>query len=670
MIKPFLYSKQGKLDGRHKCILEAAKYSSEGTNITYSNPKLSFILNKKDYYPSNSPESYAQLREGEKPLISENCELIFNKMNVKYGGNLGQGHSFTYKTDGLIFLPDKLGVFQTHENDFETLRNPFKHNKTWANNYKWKPSDHLTIDFKVEFIKDIGTNRLAYKYFDSNKKYLKVNLISAVKQYKNSNNKLNFYLVNSGVKIQSIPEEFPFFATNPFIGSYDEDGVLENNMGEAYFEVNISDNILCENGDFITNGVICECSYERGRGGGGSGGGSGGGGGRGGNDGSDMFRWKPQRVRADKATPNAYNTAATTWGLINDPITKEHLCSPIASKDNIDTNLESNTYYNSNQNTEFYTTPINKFSNNFVKSYLIERGLTGYVKPKVLDLSIGKLGDMYNYAKAGVHTLIGLDISEDNINNPENGAATRLINLANTNAAIGKLSEKTMLIVGTAVKNFANGECVRDNINKYYIDVLYGRAKGNTPKLKKMEGVGLDKFDMVSCMYSIHYMMNNEAELDNFLRNVSENLLDQGYFIGTCLNGDAILSEMGSKSELKGVVDGKTVFLIKKQSDNPDDYKKITVGNKIIVYYEKFAGEFPENLVNIQYLREKAKGHSLKLIDYKSYLEEPGNLLSMYEASGMTNARSNVKAIRNSTALTTWAKFNCYFMFQKVRKIE
>ena len=92
--------------------------------------------------------------------------------------------------------------------------------------------------------------------------------------------------------------------------------------------------------------------------------------------------------------------------------------------------------------------------------------------------------------------------------------------------AIAKLAEKTMLIVGTGIKNISNGECVRDNINKYYIDVLYGRAKGNTPKLRKMEGVGIDRFDMISCMYAIHYMMNNEEDLDNFLINVSENLLE------------------------------------------------------------------------------------------------------------------------------------------------
>jgi hypothetical protein len=252
-----------------------------------------------------------------------------------------------------------------------------------------------------------------------------------------------------------------------------------------------------------------------------------------------------------------------------------------------------------------------------------------------------------------------------------------MIQTSQVKPAIAKLAERTILIVGNSTKNIANGDCVRDNINKYYLDVLYGRAKGNTPKLRKMEGVALDQFDCITCMYAIHYMMNNETDLDNFLRNVSENLLDQGYFIGTCLDGMTILKEMGNSNEISGVIEDKTVFLIRKMNNdtnsdtnsntnsntNSDIYKDITVGNKIMVYYEKFAGQFSENLVNMSYLKEKAKEHNLKLIEYRTFLEEPGNLLSQFESINSKYA----KQIKESDALMTWAKFNAYFIFQKVR---
>jgi len=678
MIKPFLFNKQGlNINGRHYCICETAKYAETGMNITQFNIKLPFRIFKKDYFPSNTPESYESLRPNEIPVISNSCNIILNKMNVKYGGFLEVGHLFSYKTDGLVFLPNNLAIFQSYEGDYSNP-NPFRKD-TWRNNYKWKPFDHLTIDFKIEIVKEFGTNKYAYKYFDSNKKYVPVNLITAVYQSNNlskynNNNKLNFWLLNNGNKLQSVPEDFKFFATDPFVGSYNNEGVLQNNMGESYFEVGSNDNILCENGDFITDGVICECLYDTSI-----------------NNITDdiNMRWKPMRVRADKQSPNNYPTAVTAWSLINKPITKELLCMTSFRNDTgvaagvasgisgvaagvaagVDTDpyiLANIDYYSSNQNMIKLTDPFTKFAS-FVKRYLIERGLSGYVKPKVLDLGVGRFGDLDKYVKAGVHTLVGIDINEHNINNPVDGAATRMMNLSNNDPAISKLASKTILIIGTSTENIINGECTFDNINKYYIDVLYGRAKGNTPKLKKMESVGTDGFDMVTCMYAIHYSMNNETELDNFLRNVSENLLDQGYFIGTCLNADAVLSEMGSNSEITGEINGKTVFLIKKEDSDPDAYKTITVGNKINVFFETFGSAYSENLVSIEYLKTKAKQHNLKLIDYKTFLEEPGNLLSMFESSSTKNIQQT-RLIRNSNALMTWAKFNCYFMFQKVRK--
>ena len=327
-------------------------------------------------------------------------------------------------------------------------------------------------------------------------------------------------------------------------------------------------------------------------------------------------------------------------------------------------------YYSSKDKTDLSVKPLNKF-NNFVKDYLISRALSGYTKPNVLDLAVGEFGDLDKYIKNGVNHLLGIDINEHNLNNPSKGAATRIMNasLKFNNSQYSKFAEKVMLINGTGTKNIANGDCVFDNLNKYYIDVLYGRAKGNTPKLRKMEGVGLDSYDLITCMYAIHYMMNDETSLDNFLRNVSENLLDQGYFIGTCLDGMEILKALGHQKEITGDIDDKRVFYIRKESED-DDYKTITVGNKIEVFFETFATSFTENLVSISYLEEKAKQHNLKLVEFKGLLDEPGNMLSKYATDGNYMGKENAKKIKESNAMMTWSKFNSYFIFQKVRGDE
>ncbi len=651
MIKPFLFSKKGGKNGRYDTILEAMKSFTEGTNITQLNTRLPFILYKKEYYQGDTPATYEnRMRKGNKSLMSENCESILTKMNVKYGGFLEVGHLFPYKTDGLVFHPDTLSVFQKSMDDY--IENPFRASR-WLNNYKWKSQSNLTIDFRINIIKEMGSSRPAYKYF-GNTKYVLVNLMTSInhKSKTTDNNKLNFYLINSGIKIQNLPNEIKFFATNPFIGYYDNEGNEKNNMGEAYFEVDGNDNIMCRDGALIADGIICECAYDLS------------------ND--EEFRWIPERLRPDKLRPNAYMTANTSWLLINKPITKDYLSGKSYGnfkKLTGEKALREMEYYSTNQKVEQLTKPLQKF-NNFVKEYLIERALSLYTKPNVLDLAVGEFGDMHKYVKQGVNNFIGLDINEHNLNNTDSGAATRMMDLQNKNAQYAKFAEKVMLILGTATKNMANGDCAFDNINKYYLDVLYGRAKGNTSKLRKMEGVGLDGFDVITCMYAIHYMMDNETSLDNFLRNVSENLNDQGYFIGTCLDGMEILKELGSKKELNGDIDGKSVFFIRKEKDNVDAYKNITVGNKINVFFETFASAFSENLVNKSYLKEKAKTHNLKLVEFKSFLDEPGNMLSKYESDGDKMARPNVKQIRGSNAMMMWAKFNSYFIFQKVRGKE
>ena len=683
MIKPFLFSKKGGQHGRYDTILESVKAFNEGTNIIQLNSRLPFLLYKKEYYLGDTPSSYLnkmqkRLASGDgmsQSLMSENCESILMKMNVKYGGFLEVGHLFPYKTDGLVFHPNQLSVFQKSMDDY--IENPFQGGR-WNNNYKWKSQNNLTIDFRIHIIKEMGTSRPAYKYIGDTK-FVVVHLMTAINKSSNpnmiDNNKLNFYLINTGQKIQNFPSEIPFFATNPFIGYYDSDGKEQNNMGEAYFEVDGNDNIMCSDGSLITDGIICECSYDLSK--------------------EESFRWAPERLRADKPRPNAYITANTTWLLINKPITKTLLTgrgvsgmggiggmggfpntdgSKTKSAD-AEKALREIEYYSTNQETDQLTKPLTKF-NNFVKGYLIERALTGYTKPNVMDLAVGSFGDMHKYVKYGVNHFVGLDINEHNLNNPRDGAATRImkqISNTNSNNTIGnnsqyvKFAEKMLLILGTATKNISSGDCAFDTINKYYLDVLYGRAKGNTTKLRKLEGVGLDGYDVITCMYAIHYIMNNETALDNFLRNVSENLLDQGYFVGTCLDGMEIIKELGSRKEINGTIDGKSVFFIRKESDDPNAYKNITVGNKITVFFETFNGAVSENLVNKSYLKEKAKTHNLKLVEFKPFLEEPGNMLSKYESDGDKTARDNVRKIRSSNAMMLWAKFNSYFIFQKVR---
>lgn len=643
MNKPFNCNRQ---TGRHAHISSLAKYFSTGTDIIQDNDKIPLLIFKKEYLLGNNAKSFSILDADEKPLIFEQCSKLLNKMNKAHGGFLDVGHLFTYKTDGLVFLPDNLGVFQKSEDHY--IENTFKQ-ESWDLNYKWKPADHLTIDFKVQFQKDIDNKGIKYGYFNA-KKYVIVNLISKVYQTSKFKDQLNYWLLNCGIDLKNIPADFIFFAQNPFIGSFDNEGNMQNNMGVAYLVADDNDNIICSNGDIIVDGIICEFSYDS-------------------SIREEQFRWTPQRIRPDKTNPNAYfGTALTAWELINKPITKEFLSGQQYEevKEGEPANLRDVIYYTSatqHEADQTLTRPLTKF-NNFVKSYIIKRALSGYIKPKVLDLACGRFGDLFKYVECGVDTFVGIDINSDNIYNYIDGAATRMMKKRGIMPEINKLADKTILLVGDAMKNINSGECVIDNLNRYFLDVIYGRAKGRTPKLKKLEACALDHFDMVSCMYAIHYMLNDQESLDSFFRNVSENLLDQGYFIGTCLDGGAVLREMKGQDELLGKINNKVIFSLRK--DQNTDYKNITLGNKITAFFETFSGQFEENLVNMNYIKDCALDHNLKLIEYKSFLEEPISLLTQFEK----NKKHDANMIRNTESLMSWARMNYYFIFQKVRDIN
>jgi hypothetical protein len=569
MHRPFLI---GRAEGRHYAMVEVVRYFETGNNIIQTNEKMPLLIYKKDYLPGNSARTYELLDAEAQTQMQLNCSRLLNKMNRAYGGYLDVGHLFPYKTDGLVFLPNNIGVFQNREgaSAFSANSHPFKAGR-WNLNYKWKPADLLTIDFRVDFLKSMdkgSTGRTIYEY-RGDQKYVKVQLKTAIYQNRpEDNNALNFYLLNSGVKLQSLPESYPFFAVNPFLGDFEADGVMNNYMSDAFFPVDANDNAYCDSGDILTDGQIVECAYSR-------------------DIREVQMRWHPHRVRADKQAPNSYLVAAASWYLINNPITLDFLSGMRATQtgksnganDNAG-GLEDAVYYSDNKETNFLTKPLNDFNTGFVKSYLINRALTGYIRPRVLDLAIGKLSDLSKYVHGGVNTLVGIEIGYDNLNNAVDGASKRLLEWAKRSPAGAKLADRTMLLVGDATKNISNGECTRDNLNRYYLDVLYGRMPGNTPKLKKLEGVALEGFDVVSCMYAIHYMMDSEDTLDAFLQNVSENLLDQGYFIGTCLDGMSVLREMGRSTELSGVIGDKTVFKIKKMDSTSDGttepYKHIT----------------------------------------------------------------------------------------------
>lgn len=665
--------------------------------------KYMFRVERKTFLFGESSKTPSTIRNP--GLIFKQCGVLLNKMNTEYGGYLEEGHMFSYKTDGLILTPVELGVFQT--NIQSTIPNHIlSSSRSWGLVYKWKALSHLSIDFRVEFHKDMKTNELVTLYIGT-QKYVRCQLLarnydSQVWLDKNAGGRkpapqkqvqqkwLNGSLqLNDGMSLANMPEEIPFKPAYPFVGARDMEGNIQIMTHECLLPISaVGGAIKCENGDIIFNGCVAEFTYDP-------------------HPASqyenEAMRWIPHKVRYGKA-PNALNTCLGIWNLIHSPVSRETMTEGLTLARAAE--IKNINYYLSGRFA--LTTGLKKF-NNFVKNWSLERYMTQMTTPRVLDIACGKLGDYFKYAKLGAGTVVGLEYNPDNLNNPVDGAAARVLNAVGDNPRIKALAAKTLLILGDMTKNIADGSAATDELGRYYLDVLYGRHRPSTnfnPKHAKFYNLGTDGFNLIVCNYAIHYAMGSFETINNFFENIGQNLRQQGYFIGTCLDGNMILDELNAAGGyLEGKINGNIVWFVDGRqtttlSSNGVLYEEngqtlsgipvnqyttsaphlIGPGCAVDMYFETFNTISRENFVDVRYLEHIAKGYGLKLVDTRTFLESPGNLLSEWEAThdptkkprgGRDDEESQtiaqmVAEIRKEKALNTWAKYQRYFVFQKV----
>lgn len=623
-------------NGRHIHIKQLEKYFNTSKNVMMEQEKNCLTIISKKYYRGN----VSGLKSRADTDIFKACRTILSKVNVKYGGFLEEGHEFSYPIDGLIFIPLKLGVRQNYPG--QEVRSI---DGRWYANFKWKPSHHISIDFKIKFVNEPGSNKNSI-VFNKDQQFSKVALFC--KAYKNIDSEkfLAFKLLNEGLNLNTIPTDYPFVPFNPYQGSRTNNGYIKDltSIAHLLYKNNV---VRCENGDIIEDGMTVEFRYDISK--------------------DEEFRWIPMRTRPDKKNnQNAIPTAFTTWGMMNNPIT-----TPMITGQQEDIN--SGVYYK--ERGDYFMDPLKKF-NNFVKREIINRGLNNKNKARVLDLACGKMGDLAKFIANRVDSIIGIDISPDNLFNSVNGGPIRVMNVGKQQTATAhkNLMKKTMLILGDVTKNIASGEAALDALNGYYLDVLYGRHNPEaTGKLSQMYGDALNQFHLVNCEYAIHYFLDEEKHLQEFFTNVSQNLKDQCYFVGTCLDGKEVLKSMSNgviekfrddERGEKGFKSDKSIFKIETVENS--NLSESGYGNQIRVMFETFYQPMVENLVDIDFLEEEATKYDLKLVDTKLFIEEPDSLFNLYKES---NPELH-KLIEKSKSLQTWLGFQRWFIFQKVEGLS
>ena len=119
--------------------------------------------------------------------------------------------------------------------------------------------------------------------------------------------------------------------------------------------------------------------------------------------------------------------------------------------------------------------------------------------------------------------------------------------------------------------------------------------------------VNRKKFELVSCMFAIHYMFDKIDSLRNYINNVDMLLKDGGYFFGTCLDGYLVSEKLKTETKITGTKNNKLLWSIEKKYKKFNNFNQDkpleNIGQKITVYVETINQELDEYLVDYELLK-------------------------------------------------------------------
>lgn len=563
---------------------------------------------------------------------------------------------YEYNTDGLIFTPSKLGVGA--DKPEQQLGAPQK--IAWKHSFKWKPPEYNTIDFLVKLERRSNGEELVGNIFKTGTNLTQQNQLI---QYKTAVLHVGFYEEWDGypdafqdVINGKIPEQANrgkssnyvakrFYPTNP----YDRDAAICNLMMSE--GANGKSVLKTMEGEVIEDEMVVEFSYHPSE--------------------EIGWRWKPLRVRYDKTADtggarygNAYHVANSNWHSIHNPVTQNMLSTKKGIPKEVSFNED--VYYNRASGTKSYTTGLRKY-HNWVKSNLISKvAKSGYT---LIDLAVGKGGDITKWTSAKLKFVFGIDYSQDNIENRIDGACARYLNALKR----GHRVPKSLFVQGDSSVNIRNMEGIFEEKGKNVVGSIFGslvREDAIGAAVNDAYEIGKDGFDICSIQFAIHYMFKSPSKLHGFLRNVSETTKIGGFFIGTTYDGSEIFKMLRNKAKGESETifeSGEKIWQVTKEYDQDKFLADSTsLGYAIDVYQETINKAFTEYLVNFSYLTSVMRNYGFE--PDKNLIKNHGfkEIYAIYSKS--------IKNDKRQSSMNDHEKkisfLNRVFVFKKVRNVD
>tara|TARA_R110002072_G_scaffold157128_3_gene307632 strand:- start:10972 stop:13191 length:2220 start_codon:yes stop_codon:yes gene_type:complete len=205
-----------------------------------------------------------------------------------------------------------------------------------------------------------------------------------------------------------------------------------------------------------------------------------------------------------------------------------------------------------------------------IKSNLIMK----YTKGKrVLDIGSGKGEDVGKYVKAGVKSLVGIDLVKEEYAHPN------YMSFHKANNPVYR------------VKNFSNTS---------------------------------EKFDVININFAIHYFLQNKKLFESLMINIHENMKKGGYLMATVLDGRLVFDSLKGKNKLNtNSVLLKSNYNNSKNNFNSPKFKFLGQKVDVLLKYSKYFANKPitEYLFNFKKFLKIMEEFGFKLVETKNFSE-------------------------------------------------
>ena len=217
---------------------------------------------------------------------------------------------------------------------------------------------------------------------------------------------------------------------------------------------------------------------------------------------------------------------------------------------------------------------------NEIKSILLSK-YSSYIQAqdiRLLDLGVGRGGDLHKWNKCDIQRVVGIDINKD--------------------------------FIKDAIKRYRTNKYFQRDYKLYY--TTPDKVFSEFLNYRKIPNV--NSFHIVSCMFAFHYFWETEDKLNKIMKQISEALKDNGYFIGVVPQGEVI----------QKMLTGKDVYTTQ-SIELERCYKHVEgIGDKIKF---KLSGTlyFGESMISEEYLvfkdrfEKTALKYGLHMIEYENF---------------------------------------------------